>query len=136
MGLMGCYGVIVFEASRRRVNTFTDFKVDNKGRWAEHHVHLQMPILEFTGPGLSEVKFKMAFCSSWNNDPFAMLTLLRLYMLTAFVAPLLVGNRPVTLGFNLFVLTDISEEHKYYDARGNMFWAEAEVTLKEYRLLI
>ncbi len=46
MALLGCYGVIVFEASRRRINTFTDFRVENKGRWTEHKVHLQMPILE------------------------------------------------------------------------------------------
>ncbi len=126
----------MFEASRRRINTFSDFKVSNASRYAEHDVHLQMPILEWTGPGLSEITFKMVFTKEWNNDPFAMLTLLRLYMATSFVAPILVGNRPVTLGWNLFVLTNISEEHKYYDARGDMFWAEADVTLKEYRLLI
>jgi|SRR5215469_1886706 len=136
MSLQGCFGIVPFTASRAFVNTFTDFKVDNKGRWAEHHVHLQMPILEFTGPGLTEVKFKMKLSTQFNNDPILMLTILRLYMLTAFVAPLLVGNRPVTLGFNLFVLTDIGEEHKFYDARGNLFCVDVEVTLKEYRLLM
>jgi hypothetical protein len=95
-----------------------------------------MPILEFTGPGLTQVSFRMTFCSSWNNDPFAMLSLLRLCMRTGVVAPLLLGNKPVSLDFNLFVLTSVSEEHKYYDAKGNMFWASANVTLKEYRLLL
>jgi hypothetical protein len=136
MALLGAYGTIIFEASRRRINTFTDLRVNNEGRWAEHDVHLQLPILEFTGPGLTQVSFRMTFSSSWNNNPFGMLSTLRSYMRIGAVAPLLVGNKPVSLDFNLFALIGISEEHKYYDAKGNMFWASANVTLKEYRLLL
>lgn len=136
MALAGCYGVVIFEASRKRVHTFSELKVKNENRYAQHDVHLQMPILEFTGPGLTEVSFAMNFNKEWGSDPFISLSMLRLYMATGFVAPLLVGNRPVTLGWNLFVVTSVDEEHKFYDARGTLFGASVQVSLKEYRMLL
>ena len=61
---------------------------------------------------------------------------LRTYLKSGFVSPLLVGMRPVTLGFNLFVCTQVDEEHKYFDATGALFGAAVDVQLMEYRLLI
>lgn len=134
--MIGTFGLLMFECSRRRVHTFSDLKIKNTNRVAQHDVHLQMPILEFTGPGLTEVSFSMNFNKEWGADPFISLLVLRAYVKTAFVAPLLVGMRPVTLGFNLFICTEVSEEHKFFDAGGNLFGAAVEVQLKEYRVLL
>ena len=49
---------------------------------------------------------------------------------------LLVGMRPITLGFNLFVCTRVGEQHKFFDSAGSLFGAAVDVTLKEYRLLL
>jgi phage protein U len=136
MAIVGCFGVLIFECSRRKIHTFEDLKVSNANRFAQHDVHLQLPILEFVGPGLTEVTFKMNFNREWNADPFGSLLMLRLYNKTGFVSPLLVGNRPIVLGFNLWVVTNVGEEHKFFMRDGTLFGAAADVTLKEYRVLL
>jgi hypothetical protein len=95
-----------------------------------------MPILEFTGPGLTQVTFRMNFNKQWGSDPAASLLVLRTYVKEGFVAPLLVGMRPVTLGFNLFVCIGVTEEHRWFDGRGVLFGAGVDVQLKEYRVLL
>ena len=119
-----------------RVHTFSDLHVSTQNRFAQHDVHLETPILEYIGPGLSGVSFNMNFNSQWGSEPTASLTVLRTYLKSGFIAPLLVGMRPVTLGFNLFVCTQMDEEHKYFDAAGALFGAAVDVHLMEYRLLI
>lgn len=136
MALVGTFGVLVFEASGRRVHTFSDLKVSTENRFAQHDVHLEMPVLEYTGPGLAEVNFTMNFNKQWGSDPIGSLLILRAYLKWGFISPLLVGMRPVTIGFNLFVCTRVDEEHKFFDARGALFGAAVAVQLKEYRLLL
>jgi len=72
----------------------------------------------------------------WNSDPFVSLMLLRMYCKQGFVAPLLVGNRPITLGFNLWVVTNVGEEHKFFMRDGTLFGAAVDVNLKEYRVMV
>lgn len=136
MAIVGCFGSLIFECSRRRVHTFDELKVSNSARYAEHDVHLQLPILEFTGPGLHEVNFSMNFNKQWNADPFASLIVLRAYSRLGFVAPLLVGFRPITLGFNLWVVTQVSEEHRWFTRQGMLQGASVQVSLKEYNMLL
>jgi phage protein U len=136
--LLGGFGALIFECSSRRIHSYEDLKVNNSGRYAEHGVHLELPILEFTGPGLCEVSFKMNFNSSWGGgrSPETSLLLLRQYVRYGSVAPLVTGGKPVGMDFNLWVCTGTGEAHKYYDGRGQMFGAEVDVTLKEYRLIL
>lgn len=136
MALVGTFGVLIFETSGARVHTFSDLHVTTQNRFAQHDVHLETPILEYVGPGLSQVNFAMNFNSQWGSDPVASLTILRAYLKSGFVSPLLVGMRPVTLGMNLFVCTEVAEEHKFFDAGGNLFGAAVDVQLMEYRMLI
>jgi hypothetical protein len=134
--MIGTFGVLMFECSRRRIHTFSDLTVNNTNRFAEHQVHLQMPILEFVGPGLTEVGFRMNFNTEWGSEPTASLLILRTYVKSGFVAPLLVGMRPVTLGFNMFVCVGVGEEHKWFNNKGRLFGAAVDVQLKEYRVLL
>jgi hypothetical protein len=134
--MVGTFGALMFECSRRRVHTFSDLRVSNTNRFAEHAVHLQVPILEFTGPGLTDIGFRMNFSRQWGSDPSASLMVLRTYVRLGFPAPLLIGMRPVTLGFNFFVCTQVGEEHKWFNARGALFGAAVDVSLREYRVLL
>jgi hypothetical protein len=136
MALIGTYGALTFECSRRRVHTFYDFKVSDNPRYAQHDVHLQTPILEFVGPGLTEVRFAMNLNRAYGVEPISSLTLLRLYSKAGVVAPLLIGNRPVILGFNLWVLTGIGEAHDWFSRTGSLQGVRVEVSLKEYRVLV
>jgi hypothetical protein len=135
MALVGTFGALVFEASGLRVHTFHDLNISTENRFAQHDVHLEMPILEYIGPGLSEVNFAMNFNTEWGSEPTASLLILRSYLRFGFVAPLLVGMRPITLGFNLFVCTRVDEEHKFFNSNGELFGAAVAVQLREYRLL-
>lgn len=136
MALVGTFGMLMFTCSRRGVHTFSDLRITNENRFATHDVHLEQPILEFVGPGLTQVQFKMNFNSQWGSDPLVSLIILREYINLGAVAPLLVGMRPVTLGPNLFVCLSCGEEHKFFDARGTLFGASVDVSLREYRLLL
>jgi hypothetical protein len=136
MALVGTFGVLVFEASGMRVHTFSDLAVSTENRFAEHAVHLETPVLEYVGPGLTQVSFGMNFNKQWGSEPTASLLILRAYLKFGFISPLLVGMRPVTLGFNMFICTSVSEEHKFFDAAGQLFGAAVEVQLREYRLLL
>jgi|SRR5271166_629325 len=135
MAIVGTYGTLVFECSRRRVHTFYDMKVDDTPRYAQHDVHLQIPILEFTGPGLTEVSFAMNLNSAYGSNPTSSLTMLRLYSKQGIVAPLLVGNKPVILGFNMWVLTKLGEAHNWFTRTGTLLGVIIDVSLKEYRVL-
>lgn len=134
--MIGTFGILMFECSRRRVHTFSDLNFNNANRFAEHAVHLEMPVLEFVGPGLTEVTFRMNFNKQWGSDPFQSLLILRTYVKTGFVAPLLIGMRPAILPFNLFVCTQVGEEHKWFDSHGTLFGAAVDVQLREYRVLL
>lgn len=136
MALVGTFGALVFEASGSRVHTFSDLSVSTENRFAQHDVHLEMPVLEFIGPGLTDVTFNMNFNKQWGSDPTESLLVLRSYLKWGFISPLLVGMRPVTIGFNMFVCTRVDEEHKFFDASGSLFGAAVNVQLKEYRLLL
>ena len=137
MALLGCYGPIIFECSRRKVCTFSDLKASQESRYAEHGVHNQLPILEWIGPSLSELSFQMNFNREWHVDPIAPLSLLRTFARHGMVAPLLVGHRPVVIGgMNMWVLTKLEEEQKWFMRNGTLFGASVTVNLKEYRILL
>ena len=136
MALVGTFGALIFETSGMRVHTFSDLNVSTENRFAQHDVHLEMPVLEYIGPGLTEVNFAMNFNTQWGSEPTASLLILRGYLRWGFISPLLVGMRPVTLGFNMFVCTRVDEEHKFFDSAGVLFGAAVQVQLREYRLLL
>jgi hypothetical protein len=136
MAMVGTFGALVFEASGQRVHTFSDLRINTQNRFAQHDVHLEVPILEYVGPGLSEVSFVMNFNKQWGSDPMESLIILRGYLKFGFPSPLLVGMRPVSLGTNIFVCTQLGEEHKYFDAAGVLFGAAIDVMLREYRFLL
>ena len=136
MALVGTFGVLLFECSGQRVHTFDGLTVNTENRFAQHDVHLEMPILEYTGPGLTEVNFTMNYNRQWGSEPIDSLLILRAYLKGGFISPLLVGMRPLALGTNLFVCTRVGEAHKFFDSSGSLFGASVDVTLKEYRLLL
>lgn len=136
MALIGAYGQLVFEVSRRRVHTFTDLEISDSPRFAEHDVHLEIPILEFTGPGLTEVNFAMNFNWAWNTNPMQSIEVVRGYSKGGIVAALLVGSKPVIRGANLWCLTGLGEHHTWHSRTGALQGATINVSLKQYRALI
>ena len=84
-----------------------------------------------------EVNFRMNFNTSWGSSPLGSISMMREYCRSGFVAPLITGQLPMSrYSLNLWVCTQLGEEHKWYDGRGLMFGAAIDVTLKEYRALL
>ena len=136
MALVGTFGALIFETSGMRVHTFSDLNIATQNRFAQHDVHLEVPILEYIGPGLTDVSFAMNFNKQWGSDPIDSLLILRAYLRFGFMSPLLIGMRPVTLGTNIFVCTAVAEEHKFFDSSGVLFGASVAVQLREYRFIV
>jgi phage protein U len=134
--LVGMFGTLIFECSSRRVHSYEDLKVSNSARYATHDTHLELPVLEYCGPNLSEVKFRMNFNTSWGAPPEVSIRMLRQYARYGFVSPLITANKPVGFNFNLWVCIEAGEEHKWVDGRGQLFGAYVDVSLKEYRVLL
>jgi hypothetical protein len=101
-------------------------------RWGEHPVHLAKPLLEYGGPQLIEISFKMELVKPFTTDPLATIIVLEEIMDLAIPLPLVVGMKPMGRGFSLFVLTSLKHQMKYFYRGGGLLGASVDVELKEY----
>ena len=60
---------MVFTSSSNLVRTFSDLRQRNGARYAEHEVIGKKPKLEFVGPGLEEISFKVQLMRELGVDP-------------------------------------------------------------------
>jgi hypothetical protein len=101
-------------------------------RWGNHAVHLSKPLLEYGGPELIEISFKMELVKPFTVDPLMTIVMLEEIMDLAIPLPLVIGMKPMGRGFSLFVLTSLTHEMKYFYRGGGLLGASVEVQLKEY----
>ena len=128
--IVGFLGTIPFIASRWKVRTFDEFGRQSDSRWQSHDIIGQKPLLEFVGPNLEEISFKMLLRKDLGVSPENEVKKLRKLRDEGTVVPLIIGNRPVGNGF--WVITSISEKHDFWSKFGNAQSIEVTVTLKEY----
>lgn len=125
---IGSFGETVFTASGNLVRTFSDLRQRNAARYAEHEIIGQKPKLEFLGPGLEEITFKIQLLRSLGVDPDREIKALQ-EMRDSGVAGLLVfGETKI----GIFVLTEISAEEGPRSKDGAATWISADLTLREY----
>jgi phage protein U len=127
MGI-GTFGDVVFEASSRRVRTPDGIARKAEARLAEHAVCGRKPVLEYLGPGLTEVSFSMVFSAALGVDPTEELKTLRRLRDRGAAEDLIFGGVPQ----GRFVLASLDEEHRVVDGKGRLIVAVVQVTLKEY----
>jgi hypothetical protein len=101
-------------------------------RWGDHAIHLDKPLLEYSGPQLIELSFKMELVKPFTADPLGTIIVLEEIMDLAIPLPLIVGMKPMGRGFSLFVLTSLKHQMKYFYRGGGLMGASVEVELKEY----
>lgn len=128
--IVGFLGTIPFIASRWKVRTFDEFGRQSDSRWQSHDIIGQKPLLEFVGPNLEEISFKMLLRKDLGVSPENEVQKLRKLRDEGTVVPLIIGNRPVGNGF--WVITAVSEKHDFWSKFGNAQSIEVTVTLKEY----
>ena len=128
--IVGFLGTTPFIASRWKVRTFDEFGRQSDSRWQSHDIIGQKPLLEFVGPNLEEISFKMLLRKDLGVSPENEVKKLRKLRDEGTVVPLIIGNRPVGNGF--WVITAVSEKHDFWSKFGNAQSIEVTGTLKEY----
>jgi hypothetical protein len=128
----GLFGTILFGRLMGRIATFEEVTRKYTGRFGQHNVHLQKPLLEWAGSDLLQVEMKISLNAAWCGDPNLLLAEWHFYHENAIAAPLVVGNKPMGPGLSLFVVTDLSETHKNW-LRGQLIAVELSASFKEYQ---
>lgn len=124
---VGLFGKLPFLCSSAVTFTFKDLSVSRSVRWATHEVIGKKPVLEYIGPGLTEVSFNIQLNSMLGTPPLAALIQLKKMLEKKQPERLLIG--PDYLG--KFVIESISEGRKYHNNFGICVSAEVGITLKE-----
>jgi hypothetical protein len=130
--MIGLYGPIFFHSGTTGLTTFDALKKTVTGRWGNHDVWMSKPLLEYSGPQLIEISFRMELIKPVTVDPLMTIVMLEEIMDFAMPLPLVIGMKPMGRGSSLFVLTSLSHEMKYFYRNGGLMGASVEVQLKEY----
>lgn len=128
--LVGFMSDIPFVASSLYTCTFDDYGRSSGGRWAQHDIIGDKPVLEFIGPDIEKISFTMQLRVDQGVSPEKMLKKLRKLRDEAKYFPLVIGGK--LIGNNMWVLESIDESVSFWGMLGNMLSAKVSVTLKEY----
>ncbi len=128
--IVGFLDDIPFISSRARVRTFDEYSRQAESRWQEHDVMGGKPLLEFVGPGLNEISFKMLLRRNLGVNPEKEADKLRKLRDNGVVVPFIVGNSPVGKGF--WIVKSVSEQTTLWSRFGHALSTTLNVTLKEY----
>lgn len=128
----GLFGTISFGRARGRIQTFSEINRKYSGRFGEHQVHLRKPLLEWAGSALVEIDMRIGLNAAWCGDPLPLLAEWHFFHENALAAPLVIGTKPMGPGLSLFVITEMSENHKHWLRGGKLIAVELSVSFKEY----
>lgn len=127
---VGSFGDIPFIVARGYVRTFKDYGRESSGRWAKHDLIGEKPVLEFLGPDVEKISFKMQFRADHGMNPENEAARLRAMRDKGETAVLMLAGRPV--GDNPWVVESIGETVAFWDAFGNAISLTVDVSLTEY----
>ena len=125
---IGSFGNIIFTASAEQMRTFDELQRQNSARYVEHEVIGKKPLLEFKGPGLEELSFKIQLMSYYGVDPDAELRALQEMRDRGEAAQLIFGETKI----GKFAIQSVSATEGPRDKSGAASWIEINLTLKEY----
>ncbi len=128
--IVGFMNTIPFIASSFFTRTFDEFSRSSEGRWEKHDIIGTKPVLEFVGPDVEEISFKMLLSTTLGVNPLTEIERLQEMRDTGTVFPLVIGNK--TVGDNFWTVKSVSHNVTFWDKWGHPLSAEADVTLQEY----
>lgn len=127
---IGYLADIVFYTAFNNVITPSEYSRTGSGRWEEHSLMHTKPVLQFTGPGLTHLSFKILVSKSLGQSPKSILRRLRDYRDNGAVVPFILGGKPVSQ--NYFIIESLEENEQYFDAYGKLMSVEISLALREY----
>lgn len=127
IGLQGMFGLVPFTCSDKRVLTYQDLQVQRSARYASHEIIGQKPVNEFIGPNSDKVSFKIQLIRNLGVSPAVYLAILREMLESGEAYRLVLGLDY----FGKYILSDLSEDRKYYDGRGDLLNCDVTLNLTE-----
>lgn len=128
--LVGFMAGIPFIVSSRFIRTFDDYGRGSAGRWAQHDIIGDKPVLEFIGPDVEKISFTMQLRADQGINPAKELEKLRKLRDSGKQFPLVIGGNMVT--DNMWVMDSIDESVSFWGEEGSMLSVKVSVTLREY----
>lgn len=127
---VGSFGDIPFIVARGYVRTFNAYGRESSGRWAKHDIIGEKPVLEFLGPDVEKISFKMQFRADHGVNPEEEAARLRAMRDKGEKAILMLADSPV--GDNPWIIESIGETVSFWDAFGRPISLTVDVSLTEY----
>lgn len=128
--LVGFMADIPFIVSSHYIRTFDDYGRGTGGRWAQHDIIGDKPVLEFIGPDVEKISFTMQLRADQGLSPAKELEKLRKMRDTGKFFPLVIGGKLIT--DNMWVIESLDESVSFWGVLGGILSAKVSVTLKEY----
>ena len=119
-----------FIVNEETILTFTDMTRKGTARTAKHNLINGRPRLEFIGPDLQTVTFKMELNALLGVKPRLVEEKLYKKMNSGAVAPLVIGGRKI---LSRAMITSISSTYNTYAKKGEVAVMTLNVTMTEYR---
>jgi phage protein U len=126
--MIGTFGSIVFEVSGEKTFTFDGLSRKAKAVFARHERGGAKPVLEFTGPDLSEISFRMHLSISLGVEPKTEADALYALMNAGDEKQLIIGGSLI----GTYVITDIADTWSAVSAGGRIMESDLSVTLLEF----
>lgn len=128
---IGSLGEVAFEVSGPdKIFTVSNLSRNISAKYAEHEVIGTKPLLELTGAALQTISFDIQIGYDWGHGPAEEIDKLIKYCESGAVLTFILGNGPI--GDNKWVIESVSENAEWFDGTGNITYAKASITLKEY----
>lgn len=125
--MIGRFGSVKFEVGPEVLRTFKDFKKKKRSRFQVHDIIGASQKLQYAGSELLEVSFNMRFNKGTCEDIEAELERVE-NMVSSSAYRLIIGG----VNYGLFVLEEVSESYDFFDSKGTLLGAGAELRLREY----
>lgn len=130
--MIGILGNLTFIASSEKIQTFKDFSISSSVKYGKHDTLQGKPKLEYAGRELDDIKLKFFWRVEDKVNPKEEIKPLLKSMEEGEVLPFLIGGEKV--GSGKYVITNIEQNNKRIDNKGNILAVEFDISLQEYSL--
>lgn len=127
---IGSYGGIVFQVSRKKVYSFSNFKRTRTADWKEHNRYGQKPLSQFISPGLESISLDIHLSTSLGVNPRATIEKWGKLLEAGHHDIFVIGSEQV--GRNEWKIESISEAWNTILNKGELVEADISITLSEY----
>jgi phage protein U len=132
MSVIGSFGGVVFEVSRRRARSFEGLTHEEGARLSTTEIVGGPVLTEFLGPDGESVSFTIRLAAALGVDPGQELARLSGMCATGTAAALVVGGKPIGGSGARWLIARLSSEYTQFGRDGRPVWIDVGVSLQRY----